>query len=110
MSSGHTLPPAPDLSAGLENPPAPSTDPALDESVHADRAAEGPSSSAATVQRCLNCDAELAGRYCAVCGQDAHRRVLSLRDAVEELIEDISQADARVWRTLRLLALRPGEL
>lgn len=27
-----------------------------------------------------------------------------------DFIEDVSQADARVWRTLRLLALRPGEL
>jgi hypothetical protein len=58
----------------------------------------------------LNCDAELAGRFCAQCGQDAHRHVLSLRQTVGELIEDLSQADARVWRTLRLLALRPGEL
>jgi hypothetical protein len=62
------------------------------------------------VERCRNCDAELTGRYCARCGQDIHRRVLSLRHALGELIEDISQADARVWRTLRLLVLRPGEL
>jgi hypothetical protein len=29
---------------------------------------------------------------------------------VGDFIEDVSQADARVWRTLRVLALRPGEL
>jgi hypothetical protein len=63
-----------------------------------------------TPEQCLNCGAELTGRYCAQCGQDAHHQVLSLRHAVGELIEDISQADARVWRTLQLLALRPGEL
>jgi hypothetical protein len=36
--------------------------------------------------------------------------VLSLRHTLGDLIEDLSQADARVWRTLRLLALRPGAL
>ena len=59
---------------------------------------------------CLNCAAELTGRYCAQCGQDAHRQVLSLPQTAGELLEEISQTDARVWRTLRLLALRPGEL
>jgi hypothetical protein len=60
--------------------------------------------------RCLNCDTELCGRFCAQCGQDAHRHVLSLRHTLGEVLEEVSQADARVWRTLKLLALRPGEL
>ncbi len=65
---------------------------------------------APTAERCPNCDAELTARYCAQCGQDAHRQVLSLQHTLGELLEDVSQADARVWRTLRLLVLRPGEL
>jgi len=62
------------------------------------------------VARCLNCDTELHGRYCANCGQDSHRLVLSLWHALSEVLEEISQADARVWRTLKLLVRRPGEL
>ena len=109
MSNGHPTPPAPDLiaddarpprdvTANPSGPPGPGTDLA------------GEESPAPSAERCLNCAAELAGRFCAQCGQDARRHVLSLRHTVGELLEDISQADARIWRTLRLLALRPGEL
>ena len=84
-------------------------DPA-EERAHTDPAGGNPDPDPAPAQRCLNCGAALTGRYCAQCGQDVHRRVLSLRHAIRELLEDLSQADARVWRTLRLLILRPGEL
>jgi hypothetical protein len=99
MSSAPISPPTPDLAA--QNPPLPTED----------AARQGANPSAApSAQRCRNCDAELHGRYCAHCGQDAHRNVLALWPALGEFLEEISQADARVWRTLRLLALRPGEL
>ena len=61
-------------------------------------------------ERCLNCDSELTGRYCTHCGQDARFHVHSIRHALGELLEEISQADARVWRTLKVLAFQPGEL
>src|SRR5215510_16333232 len=94
MSSAPLSPPTPDLA---------------DEAV-VPSAARAVGVPAEPVRRCLNCDAVLAGRFCAQCGQDADRHVLSLRHALAEVLEEISQADARVWRTLKLLALRPGEL
>ena len=59
--------------------------------------------------RCLNCGAALTGAYCAACGQSAHLH-RSLLHLVEEILHGVAHFDAKGWRTLPLLALRPGEL
>lgn len=59
---------------------------------------------------CLNCGAELHGRYCHACGQgadDHHRSILHL---IWEVVEDITHLDGRLMRTLPPLFLRPGQL
>jgi hypothetical protein len=58
---------------------------------------------------CADCGAELVGRFCHQCGQPAHihRTLLHLG---EELLHGVMHFDGRIWRTLPLLAFRPGRL
>ncbi|MFN3538301.1 MAG: DUF3667 domain-containing protein, partial [Brevundimonas sp.] len=58
---------------------------------------------------CLNCDAPLVGAFCHACGQKAHLHS-RLNHLVEEFAEGVAHFDGRLWRTLPLLALRPGRL
>jgi hypothetical protein len=59
---------------------------------------------------CANCGAELAGEYCAACGQKHEPHVHTVGHFVGEAFESISHADSRLWRTLWLLFARPGFL
>ena len=58
---------------------------------------------------CANCDAHLQGDFCHVCGQSAHvhRSVLHM---VEEFAHGLYHFDSKAWRTLPMLAFRPGRL
>lgn len=58
---------------------------------------------------CSDCGSEVIGRFCHQCGQPAHlhRTLLHL---CEELLHGVMHFDSRVWRTLPLLAFRPGRL
>lgn len=71
---------------------------------------EAPLEDAAPLRRCLNCGAELAGRYCAHCGQAADVHVPSTRELAHEALEGITHSDSRLWRTLFLLWFVPGKL
>ncbi|HEX6073421.1 MAG TPA: DUF3667 domain-containing protein [Sphingomicrobium sp.] len=58
---------------------------------------------------CLNCGTLLAGDYCHVCGQHAHvHRTLSA--FFHDLLHGVLHFEGKIWRTLPLLAWRPGEL
>ena len=59
---------------------------------------------------CLECGAPVTGSYCARCGQSAGVHVLSMKEVAGDVTHSLLHLDSRVWRTLRLLALRPGEL
>lgn len=65
---------------------------------------------APTGDRCLSCDAEIVGPYCAVCGQknDDMRRSSFL--LFRDFIEDTFAFDSRMWSTLALMASRPGHV
>lgn len=58
---------------------------------------------------CLNCGTALIGRHCHQCGQAAH-----LHRTMGALWHDIAHGalhfDGKIWRTLPLLAWKPGEL
>jgi hypothetical protein len=58
---------------------------------------------------CLNCGAELVGPHCHVCGQAAH-----VHRTIGAFFHDIAHAvlhfDGKTFRTLPLLAWKPGEL
>lgn len=58
---------------------------------------------------CLNCGATLVGAYCHQCGQTGHiHRTLSAW--WHDLAHGVLHLDGKVWRTLPLLAWRPGQL
>jgi hypothetical protein len=58
---------------------------------------------------CLNCGAPLTGPYCNQCGQPAHvhRRLGAFW---HDLVHGLLHLDGKIWRTLPLLAWRPGAL
>lgn len=60
-------------------------------------------------QNCLNCGAALTGPYCAQCGQKSHVH-RSLRAFMGDFVAGILNFEGKFWRTLPMLAWRPGEL
>ena len=60
--------------------------------------------------RCQNCNAVVTGKYCVECGQSAAVHVLSISDVTHDVVHSALHLDSRVWRTLRSLVLKPGEL
>ena len=59
--------------------------------------------------QCLNCGAELAGPYCHQCGQKGHVH-RTLTAFWHDLAHGVLHFEGKIWRTLPLLAWRPGEL
>ena len=60
--------------------------------------------------RCANCNAELQGRYCHICGQTAETHKRSILHVVWEAIEGLLHLDGRLLRTLPDLFFHPGRL
>jgi len=58
---------------------------------------------------CLNCGVRLSGPYCAACGQKAHIH-RSLAAFFHDMIQGLFNFEGKIWRTLPMLAWRPGEL
>jgi hypothetical protein len=58
---------------------------------------------------CLNCGTSLAGPYCAKCGQKAHVH-RSVRGFLEDFLQALFNFEGKIWRTLPMLAWRPGEM
>lgn len=67
------------------------------------------SRSRTTESACLNCGTTLTGPFCAACGQKAHVR-RSLRGFGADFIAGLFNFEGKFWRTLPMLAWRPGEL
>ena len=59
---------------------------------------------------CLNCGARLGGQYCGTCGQRSVSRLISIWQLLAEAFGDLFELDSRLWRTLRPLLIRPGQL
>ncbi|MFN3389192.1 MAG: DUF3667 domain-containing protein [Allosphingosinicella sp.] len=58
---------------------------------------------------CLNCRAALIGPYCHCCGQSGHvHRTISAW--WHDFLHGVLHLDGKIWRTLPLLAVRPGAL
>jgi len=60
-------------------------------------------------RHCANCGSTLKGRFCHQCGQSGHVH-RSLGAVFEELVHGILHFDGRAFRTLPMLAFRPGTL
>jgi hypothetical protein len=58
---------------------------------------------------CANCGAPVDGQFCAACGQPVHIH-RTLGHMVEEFFHGIVHFDTKAWRTLPMLAFRPGTL
>jgi hypothetical protein len=58
---------------------------------------------------CLNCATPLTGPFCNACGQHAHVH-RTLGAFFHDLAHGVFHVEGRTWRTLPLLAWRPGEL
>jgi hypothetical protein len=58
---------------------------------------------------CLNCGILLTGPYCSACGQKAHIH-RSLRAFAGDFIAGLMNFEGKFWRTLPMLAWRPGEM
>jgi hypothetical protein len=58
---------------------------------------------------CLNCGCALAGEFCHCCGQRAHVH-RTLGAFWHDLAHGVLHFEGRIWRTLPLLLVRPGEL
>ncbi len=64
------------------------------------------------VGRCVSCAAPLSGPYCARCGERVlEPEALTLRHfLVHTVAHELLHVDGKLWRTLRLLFVRPGRL
>lgn len=58
---------------------------------------------------CLNCATALTGEYCHACGQHAHLH-RTLGAFVHDLLHGVLHFEGKIWRTLPLLAWKPGDL
>jgi hypothetical protein len=64
------------------------------------------------VERCVSCDAPLSGPFCARCGEHLlEPEALTLRHFLAHTVaHELLHVDGTLWRTLRLLFVRPGRL
>jgi hypothetical protein len=62
-----------------------------------------------TEKACLNCGTLLIGSYCHICGQKAHVH-RSLRAFGADLFSGMFNFEGKIWRTLPMLAWKPGEM
>ena len=60
-------------------------------------------------KNCLNCGTKLVGPYCAACGQKSHVH-RSLRGFLLDFVQGLYNFEGKIWRTLPMLALQPGEM
>ena len=58
---------------------------------------------------CLNCGTDLAGPYCFQCGQRGHVH-RTIRAFFHDLMHGVLHFEGKIWRTLPMLAWRPGQL
>jgi hypothetical protein len=63
-----------------------------------------------TSKACLNCSAELRGRFCSACGQRDVLPAPTLRELIDEGWQELTVFDKRLLGTLGLLLRRPGAL
>ena len=58
---------------------------------------------------CLNCGTRLTGEFCHACGQHAHVH-RTMTAFFHDFLHGVLHFEGKIWRTLPLLAWRPGEL
>lgn len=72
--------------------------------------AHGEDTAGHTAERaCLNCGTVLIGTHCHACGQAAHVHK-TLAAFAHDLLHGVFHFEGKIWRTLPLLAWKPGKL
>jgi Protein of unknown function (DUF3667) len=61
-------------------------------------------------KNCLNCNAEVQGRFCQNCGQENIEPTESVWDLVLHFFKDITHFDGKFFSSLKYLITRPGYL
>lgn len=59
---------------------------------------------------CLNCGAEVTGKYCSNCGQLNRIPKMQLNDLLHEVLHSIIHFDGKFFETIKLLCTKPGFL
>ncbi len=60
-------------------------------------------------EKCLNCGTALTGAYCHACGQQGHIH-RTIGAFMHDLLHGALHFEGKLWRTLPMLAFRPGAL
>ncbi len=63
-----------------------------------------------TEKNCLNCGAEVQGRFCQVCGQENTETKESFWQLLTHFVYDITHFDGKFFSTLKYLLFKPGYL
>ncbi|MEO6541219.1 MAG: DUF3667 domain-containing protein [Ferruginibacter sp.] len=61
-------------------------------------------------KNCLNCKAEVQGRFCQVCGQENIETKETVWHLISHFFQDITHFDGKFFSTLKYLMIRPGFL
>lgn len=61
-------------------------------------------------KNCLNCNAQIMGRFCHICGQENIEPKESALHLINHFFQDITHFDGKFFSTLGLLIRRPGFL
>ena len=61
-------------------------------------------------KNCLNCNAQVHGKYCHICGQENIEPKETAWHLITHFFEDITHFDGKFFATLKLLVTRPGFL
>ena len=59
---------------------------------------------------CLNCNAEIPGRYCSICGQENTEPQESVWDLITHFFNDITHFDGKFFGSVKYLLTKPGFL
>lgn len=71
--------------------------------------AHGEAAGTGQAEACLNCGTRLIGSHCHQCGQAGHVHK-SIGAFLHDLLHGVFHFEGKIWRTLPLLAFRPGKL
>jgi len=63
-----------------------------------------------TANNCLNCNAEVKGRFCSVCGQENIEPKETFWNLVSHFLYDLFHYDGKALSTLKTLVFKPGLL
>lgn len=61
-------------------------------------------------KNCLNCNAQVYGKYCHICGQENIEPKETAWHLVTHFFQDITHFDGKFFSTVKLLIIRPGFL